>query len=127
MQNITASEELKAKIELLSLRKAEEGELLKVQFIKTCEDLKPANIIKNTFRDLTSTSDSKGSIASDLMSLGAGILTRQIITGGSFNPFRQVLGSLIQSAVTNLVSKNGVEIGSFLTSLINKLKPKSTE
>ncbi|HEX8515532.1 MAG TPA: hypothetical protein VF868_04980 [Bacteroidia bacterium] len=124
MGTISTSSELKAAIQSLSIRQAEESALLKIQFRTTCDHLRPVNLIKSAFRDLTSSPELKGGIASNLLSIGSGFLVKQVISGGSFNPLKLILGSLVQKGVTNLVSKNSDDIGSFLSGLINKFTSK---
>jgi hypothetical protein len=54
MQNITSIAELKNAIQLLEVKQADKGQLLKEQFFLTFESLKPANLLRSTVNDIAS-------------------------------------------------------------------------
>jgi len=120
MKKITTIDELKQSILELEVKQANEAELLKAQFKTTYESLKPANLIKNIFHDLTSSPDLKGGIVDTALSMGAGYLSKKIAVGSTHNPIKQVLGALIQMGVTGVVSKNSEGIKSTLINLISR-------
>jgi len=124
MEKIAAIEKLKASILLLELQQAREEVLLKEQFKITFESLQPANLIKNTFRDLTEAPDFKGNLLNTGLSMAAGYLSKKIVVGETHNPIKQILGSLLQVGITSLVSKNSVGITSAIVQAISSFSNK---
>ncbi len=124
MQKTTSIEELRASILLLEIKQANEQALLKEELKITAEKLLPINLIKNTLKELTSESDLKGELLSTSLSLAAGYLSKKVAIGSTNNPFKQILGTLLQLAVTSIVSKNADGIKSTASTIINNLFSK---
>jgi len=112
---------LKESIRLLEIRQAEEGLALKIQFKETYESLKPANLIKSTFNDLTSSIEIKNSLFESILSILTGYLSSKIIAGSKSNPLMKVLGALLQFGVTKLISNNAESVRIYIMNLIEKL------
>ncbi len=121
MQKITTAAELKTAIRELEYRQAHEWSSLKAEFLTTCESLKPVNLIKSTFNELTATPDLKGDMLNTTLSLAAGYLSRKVVAGTTNNPLKKLLGALLQIGVTNMVSKNSGGIKSETMYLINRI------
>lgn len=98
--------ELNASILLLETRRELEFISLKEQYKATYESLKPLNLIKNTFKDLTSAPDFKEDLINASISLASGYFSKKIAIGTTNNPFKQLVGSLLQMGVTTLVAQN---------------------
>jgi hypothetical protein len=126
MQKINTTEELKAAIALLSIKQAKEGVLLREQLQLTYENLRPANLIRNTLSELTS-SGLKGGIVNNLMGLAAGFVSKKIAVGDSNNIIKLLLGGFLQTGVTKVVSENGDGIRSGLANLISNFMKKNKE
>lgn len=124
MQKTTSIEELRASILLLEIKQANEQALLKEELKITAEKLLPINLIKNTLKELTSEPDLKGELLSTSLSLAAGYLSKKVAIGSTNNPFKQILGTLLQLAVTSIVSKNADGIKSTASTIINNLFSK---
>lgn len=118
MEKITSSIELKEAILLLEIQQAYEGQLLKEQFKTTYQNLRPVNLIKNTFKELVAAPDLKGRIANTAMSLVAGYLSKKALVGSTHNPLKKMLGTVIQMGITGIVAKNSDGIKSTATQLI---------
>jgi len=112
MEKITSVEELKKAILLLEIKQANEAVQLKEQLLVTYESLKPINLIKKIFTDITSSPDLKKDLLGTTLSLAAGYLSKKAAVGSTHNPIKQLLGTLLQLGVTNIVSKNsdGIKI-----------------
>lgn len=106
MATITTIKELNAAILLLEKKQAQEEILLKKQVEVTYESLKPINLIKNTFKELVTAPDFKEDVLNTSISLAAGYFSKKLAVGSAHNPFKQILGSLLQIGVTKIVSKN---------------------
>jgi len=124
MQNIATIQDLKSAIQQLEYKQTNEWVLLKEQFNTTYESLKPVNVIKSTLNELTKIQDFREDILNSTLSLATGYLSRKVLVGETHNPFKRLLGSLLQIGVTNIVSKNTDEIKSALSYLINNVFSK---
>ncbi len=98
--------DLKRTIKQLEIEQVLEWTLLKGEFHAACESLKPSSLIKETFKDLASSPDFKDNLLGTTVGLAAGGLTKALITGGTHNPLKKILGSLLQIGITTLVAKN---------------------
>lgn len=121
MQKITTSVELREAILILEAKQESEGIMLKEQFKETYDSIKPINLIKNTLKELTSAPDLKGDLLNASLSLAAGYLSKKVAVGSTNNPFKQILGTLLQMGVTHIVSKNADGIKSTASTIISSL------
>jgi hypothetical protein len=106
MQNLNSTIGLKNAIQLLEVEQAIKGELVKEQFLLICESLKPVNILKSTFKDITSSSNLLDNILGTTVGLATGFLSKKIVVGTSGNIFKKLFGSMVQSGVSSFVSKH---------------------
>lgn len=105
MNKINHTETLQEAIQLLKMQQAGQLDQLKEQYHYTYESLKPINIVKRTFSQLTSTAEFKGNVVSNLIGIGTGYLTKKVLVGSTHNIFKKVLGAVVQLAITNVVTK----------------------
>jgi len=115
-----AIESLRESIRLLEIRQEKEGKELKEQFKTTYESLKPVNFIKNSLKELTSSSELKGNLFESISALLTGFITRKILVGSKSNIFTKILGLVMQFGVSSLVARNADTIKAFLSGLIDK-------
>jgi hypothetical protein len=127
MQHISNVAELKNAIQQLEQKQAEEWTLLKKECLTTYESLKPINVIKNTFKELSSSPDFKKDLLGTLLSIAIGFISKKAVIGSTNNPLKQLLGSLLQMGVTDVVSKNSDRLKTIVFSLINKFFGKEDE
>ena len=106
MQNITSSVSLKEAIQLLEVEQGIKAQLLKDQFYLTFESLKPVNLLKNTLHDISSSPYLIDNILGTAMGIASGFLTNKIFVGRSGNIVRNLLGSVLQFGVTNVVAQH---------------------
>lgn len=124
MRQITTLIELREEIALLETTQLSNRIALKEQFKITYDSLRPLNLIKSTFKELTSAPDFKSDFLNSTLGIGAGYLSRKIIVGASHNPIKKLLGTLLQVGITSIVAKNGDGIKSGVLNLIGSLLPK---
>lgn len=105
MKPKNATETLDERILMLKGRKHYEFEVLKDQLHDTFESLKPINLIKSTFREISATPDLKHNLFNHLIGMATGYLSRKIIMGSTHNPIKKVAGALLQLVVTTFVGK----------------------
>ena len=128
MTKPTPKELLKESIRQLEIKQAEEGEQLKVQFKATYESLKLVNLVKSSLKELTNSVEIKNNLFESIVSIVTGYLTKKLMISSTSNPFKKILGALIQLGVTNLVAKNAESIRTYITELIDKfLHPTEEE
>jgi hypothetical protein len=106
MQKITTSAELKEVIIKLEYEQSMKGVLLKEQFHHVIESLKPVNLIKNTFRDVTGSPFIMDNLLGSAVGLASGYLSRRVIIGTSGGIIKKILGSVLQFGVSRIVAKN---------------------
>jgi hypothetical protein len=102
----TKADELAEEIFFLQEKNAVELELLKEQFQKTFESVKPINIIKNSLSEIVKFPEMKNNITANLIGLLTGIVSKKIMVGSSQNPIKKILGTILEFAVANVVAKN---------------------
>lgn len=115
MQTISSVQELRNAIQLLESEQNIKGELLKKQVMLTYESLRPVNLIKNTLKDLFSSSFEGENISGIAAGITGGYLLKKLFVGRSGNPFKKLLGSIIQFGLTNLIAQNSQLIKTFAT------------
>lgn len=114
--------DLQESILLLETKQLNEKNLLKEQFRLSFDSLKPINLIKDAFEDLTNLSGLKGNALDVSLSIATGYLSKKIVVGSSGNVFKNIFGSIVQVAVTSMALKNADEIKSMASRLKTYLK-----
>ncbi len=108
-------------IKIANLEKKQEVELLELKqsLREKYESLKPINIIKKTFSQLTSSSDVKSSIVSEIAGIATGALTSKLLFGKTRNPLKMIGGLLFQYLIATYVSKQDISIDKVKEKLSN--------
>jgi len=130
MEKITCAAELKIVIQNLEFEQEVQGQLLKEHFFLTFDSLKPANLIKNTLQDITSSPYLLDNMLGSVMGMFSGYLSKKIAVGTSHNLFRKMAGSLLQFGVTNIVAQHSdilKSVGNFIIDRIRQRKAKKIE
>jgi hypothetical protein len=105
-------ENLTEAIGLLKKKQAIELTLLKEQIHTIHESINPINMLKKTIRQVTTSSEIKGSILDAMIGLASGYVSKKIFVGTSHNPIKHIAGALLQMGITNISSKNADTIKS---------------
>jgi hypothetical protein len=127
MQTITTSADLKRAIGELENRQARELARMKEAFKTTAESLKPFNLIKNSLKDAARSPDLKVDVFNAAIGFTTGILAKKMVIGNTINPFKKLLGIILEMAVANKVIKNADDIKSTGTTLLHKLFKRKGE
>ncbi len=129
MPKTDLSMELRDAILVLENRKAEEGKILKDQFLLLYESAKPINLIKKTFKDISESRDLKETVINSSVGLATGYVSKKLFVGASHNPLKKLFGTVLMFGITNLISKNAGTIksvgGQLLKSIISKAGTKT--
>jgi len=121
MQTIKTSADIKRAIGELEVRQAAELIRLKQAVQNTAESLKPFNIIKRSLKDAAGSPNLKVDVFNAAIGLTTGILAKKLVIGSTMNPFKKILGIVLEMAVANKVINNADEIKSTGTNLFNKV------
>ena len=125
MKTITPAEILNQSIQRMEVEQSDKLQMLKNELSLAYESVKPVNMIKNAFRDITSSSVISDSILGTVAGMAAGYLSKKIFTGTSVNLLRKLFGSILQLGVTNVVSSHPEAVktlGQFVFHLIRHKK-----
>jgi hypothetical protein len=118
-------DDLKEAIFLLKKKQTVELKLLKEHMQTVKESLKPVNLIKGLFRQVTSAPEIKGDILGSIIGLATGYVSKKAFVGGSHNPITKIIGSLLQMGVSNVASNNSDSIKSIGEKLFQLVFKKS--
>lgn len=95
---------------LLQIKKQNDLVILKNQLNTTLDDLKPVNLLKNTFSNFKNDADLKNSLLQTSLGIMGGYLSKKWLFGSSGGVFKKIAGSITQFVVTNYITKKAEEI-----------------
>ena len=101
---------LNEKILSLESKREYEVKLLKEHLYSIHEELKPINLIKNDFKEITTSPEAKNTLIDNVIGLGTGYISRKILVGSSHNPIKNLLGTLLQFTISNMATKHSDKI-----------------
>jgi hypothetical protein len=127
MKSIATSAGLKMVIHELELRQAAELVLLKEEYDKTCNSLKPVNMIRNSVKEAIAVPGFKTDVINAAVGLTAGILAKKLMIGKTSNPFKTVLGVIVEMAVAGTVANNTDELKAAGSAIFKTLFTKKEE
>jgi hypothetical protein len=107
MQKITSVTGLKDAIIQLEEKQAADKQLLKEELHLTLEKLKPINLIKRGINEAFSSTGFIDDIFGAVVGNTAGFVSRKVLLGSSRNPFKKILGTLMQTLIASLLTKYG--------------------
>ncbi|WP_291099879.1 MULTISPECIES: hypothetical protein [unclassified Flavobacterium] len=126
MKNRNETEALNELIIAEELKYTNDLEQLKDQFYVAYESMRPINLVKNLFHEVTASPEIKRDLVSNAIGLGTGFLTKTLLLGTLHNPVKKVFGTVFEFAVANLVSKHsdGIKLigGNLLKHFFKKSK-----
>jgi len=105
MKPITSVEELKNAIQLFEFELDVKERLLREQVFITYESLKPANLIRKTMSEISSSPYLLENILGTAAGLVSGYISKKIATGKSGNLVRNILGTILQFGITNAIAR----------------------
>ena len=112
MQDRSASEVLQSTIQLLEIHQSIKEEIFREQLNVAYERLKPLNLLRSTFQEVTSSPNLFENILGTTVGLATGYLSKKIMIGTSGNIFRKLFGFLMQVGITNTVAKHPETVNS---------------
>lgn len=106
MEKINSDIDLRAAILALEEKQSEEANLMKAQFSLAYESVKPINLIKSTFKEVTSSEEIKDHLINTTIGITAGYLSKKLFEGVTHTPLRKLLGTALMFSISNVVAKN---------------------
>jgi hypothetical protein len=92
--------------------------LLREQFHITLESLKPFNLFKTVFHEVTTSPEIQNDLVSNAIGLSTGFISKKLLVDGSHSAIKSVVGTLAQFAIANLVSKHSETIKTIGSNLL---------
>lgn len=108
----------------MELQQARELALLKQEYEKTSDGLKPINMIRNSLKDAIAAPGLKTDVINAAVGLTTGILAKKLMIGKTSNPFKTFLGVIVEMAVAGTVANNTDELKAAGSAIFKKLFPK---
>lgn len=105
MKKPTQNDLLDQKIALLIAQQQQELVAMKLQFGIVKESISPVNIIQEGIHGVVQTVTNKNKLLPTILSLLGGYVSRKVIVGGSSNPIKKIVGTVLQLVVTNYLTK----------------------
>jgi hypothetical protein len=128
MKNRNETDALNELILVQEMKHDNDLQQLKEQFHIAYESVKPINLVKNLFHEVTASPEIKNNLLSNVIGFGTGFLSKKLLLGHLHNPVKKVFGTLFEFAVANLVSKHtdGIKTigGNLLKHFLKKNKTK---
>ena len=110
MKNRNETDALNELIIAEELKYAHDLRQLKDQFDAAYESVKPINLVKNLFHEVTASPEIKNDLVSNAIGLGTGFLTKTLLLGFPVLSIKKVLGTVFEFAVATVVSKHSDKI-----------------
>ncbi len=106
MKKIYTESDLRAAIVVLEQKQISEAQQMKVQFDLIYESVKPVNLIKSTFKEVSSSEDLKDNLINTTIGISAGFISKKLFVGESQSPVQKLLGTALMFVVTNAITKH---------------------
>jgi hypothetical protein len=97
---------LQEKILLLEISQMESLSELKMHAQLAFDSVNPISFIRNTISDITTSPPIKNNIVNSLVGMATGYVGKAILIGKAHNPMSRILGTVLQFAISNFVSKH---------------------
>jgi hypothetical protein len=100
MNKIISSVDLREAIIRLEIKQDENARLLKAEFTRTYESMKPANIIKNSIKDIVANSNIKENLLKVAINLAGNYFLKSSLVSSTKSPVKKLL-QMISGAFSN--------------------------
>lgn len=123
MEKLNSTAKLRNAIAELEMEQIVKKDLFKEQLLYTYDSLRPVNMLKNVLKDITSTPGLVDNVLGTTVGLASGYLSRKLFIGTKGGIMRNLIGSILQFGVTNLVAQHPDAIKSFGQSILKHILP----
>lgn len=122
MQHIHSDIDLKNAIAQLENQQVAERLSLKEALHSAQQSLKPINLIKGVFQEISDSPVMKHDLLNTSIGLATGYLTKKVFVKVSHNPFKKILGNALMLGITNIISKNPEKVKSIGSGILNTIR-----
>ena len=112
MKKKSPNDLLDEEIQLLETKRDVELIQLKQELNGLLESLRPINIIKDTFKKVTDSTDIKEGIGNTAIGVASGFLVKNILFRKTLNPLKLIARVILQTVTTGVVATNSDKIKS---------------
>jgi hypothetical protein len=111
LETIATTADLNTAIKRLERKRILIEEDVKDHFHNLLENLRPANILKNTLLEVQESVSLKHNLLNLALGLGAGYLSRKLVVGKSAGLVKKALGAALQFGITHFIASkdNGTD------------------
>lgn len=127
MENITTTAGLKNAILLLEYKQVENGQHLEEDFYTVVEILKPANLIRTTLSNITTSPGLVNALLGGALGIATGYLSKKIVVGASGSILKKLLGTVLQFGVTTVVAQHPETVRSISQFILKHILRKKTQ
>ncbi len=106
MSIIVTEADLAEAIEQAELKHKQDEILLAEEFNQALNSLKPVNVLKNVFAEITSPGELKDNLVNTSAGMAAGYAAKMLVAGKSPGLVRKLVSNGLQVGITNAVSRN---------------------
>lgn len=106
MQPINSESALNAAILELQNRQDHEEQIIKAQVGAVYQSIKPANLIKNTIKEVAGAQDVKGDLVNIAIGLTTNIVSKKVIAGISDSPMKRMVANALISTATDMITQH---------------------
>ena len=112
-------------LRILALEEQQKLELMRLKEVirEASTKLNPLEIIKNAIATENNTDGLGTNIVHDLIGMSTGFVSNKLMFGSTTNPFKKIIGSILQFAVAKFVSNHSEKIQAMGEVLFQKLLP----
>ena len=112
-------------LRILALEEQQKLELILLKEVirEASTKLNPLEIIKNAIATENNTDGLGTNIVHDLIGMSTGFVSKKLMFGSTTNPFKKIIGSILQFAVAKFVSNHSEKIQAMGEVLFQKLLP----
>ena len=123
MNRITNSETLKKSVEVLRLKREQQGLLMKENFTELIESLRPSNIIKHSLEEITDP-EHPGDLGKAAIGVASGIIAKKLLFRSSSNPLKKLAGVAVQALVTKIAASQSDNIKASGKNILQRIAAK---
>ncbi len=106
MSSILTEADLADAIKQAEQKHKKDGILLVEEFNLALLSLKPANMLKNIFTEITTSGELKDNIVNTSAGMAAGYAAKMLVAGKSPGLVRKIVSNSVQLGITNVVTRN---------------------
>ena len=127
MQQINSSAGLRDAILKLERTQAFEGEILKEQFLRTFDRVKPVNMLKEFFGEAAASKELKSGVLNTVLGLAGGYLSKKFFERVTKSPFKTLVGNAVMVGVANAVEQHPEAVETLGRVLLHIFRRRTSE